>query len=84
MKLTKEQIKIAKQFCKDNGLDPKQVAKEMGNGFWLEECKGSLEGYLNYLKTNTNDGSRLRQILIDIRRKSPVQKMYREVKATTL
>ncbi len=83
MKLSKEQIKIAKKFFKDNGLNPKDVRSELGQGFWLDECKGTFEGYLNYKKNDKRDGSILGQLMADGLRKSPVQKMYNEIKETT-
>ena len=56
MTLTPEQIKIAKKACKENGVDPKSVEKQLGNGFWADTCKSSFEGYIAFLighKANT-------------------------------
>lgn len=54
MTLTKEQIKIAKQFIKDNNICDK-VEKEIGNGFWADKCGGTFEGYLSFLANHTVD-----------------------------
>jgi len=51
MTLTPEQIKIAKAACKAAGIDTKVVTKEIGNGFWIEKCGGTFEGYLTYITT---------------------------------
>lgn len=60
MILTKEQIKEAKKILKANGLNPALVSKEIGNGFWIEECNSSFEGYVNHLLNSKNDGSILK------------------------
>lgn len=49
MRLSKEQVKEAKNFCKANGLNTNLVNKDLGNGFWSENCKGTFEGYLENL-----------------------------------
>lgn len=49
MTLTAEQIKIAKNLCKELGLSVKLVNKDLGNGFWSEDCNGTFEGYLTYI-----------------------------------
>lgn len=64
MKLTKEQIKIAKAACKAAGTNPKVVTDEIGNGFWADKCGGSFEGYLTYITTPfISDGTTERMLL---------------------
>lgn len=64
MTLTSEQIKTAKRICKENGLNPKVISKELGQGFWAEECKSSFEGYMIWILVDSNkfDGSITRRI----------------------
>ena len=86
MTLTKEQMKEARQFCKANGIDPKKINKEIGYGFWMEECNGTLEGYLNWTlnyERSETKGETLRQLFIEGDKKSPVKRMFREVKENT-
>lgn len=56
MTLSKEQLKEAKRFCKENSIDSTRVKKELGNGFWSEECNSTFEGYLNYLLNFKSSG----------------------------
>ena len=66
MTLTSEQIKTAKTICKENGLNPKAVSKELGNGFWAEQCKSSFEVYIFWLLVESNkyDGSIANKIML--------------------
>lgn len=66
MTLTSDQIKTAKRICKENGLNPKIVSKELSNGFWLEECKSSFEGYVVWLLVDSNkfDGSTANKLML--------------------
>lgn len=59
MKLSTQQVKEAKNFCKANGIDPKKVNAQLGWGFWEENCNSTFEGYLNHLSTTAKhiDGS---------------------------
>lgn len=51
MVLSKEQIKEAKKICKSHNMNSGFIPKNgiVGNGFWSEECKGSFEGFIEWL-----------------------------------
>jgi hypothetical protein len=70
MTLTTEQVKAAKKACKQNGLDPKLVNKQLGNGFWIESCNSSFEGYISYLLNESQkwDGTITEKIFEQSRR----------------
>ena len=83
MTLTTEQVKQARKFCKENGINPKEVSKELGHGFWTDQCQGTFEGYLSYLLNDNSNGSILLSGLREAAKKSPVNRMYTELKETT-
>ena len=70
MTLTTEQVKAAKKACKENGLNPKLVNKEIGNGFWVDDCKSSFEGYVSFLLNESKkfDGTITEKIFEQSRR----------------
>ena len=84
MTLTPEQVKEARKFCKANGINPKEVSKELGNGFWDDKCNGTFEGYLQYMLNDNSNGSILLAGLREAAKTSHVNAMYNELKETTL
>ena len=55
MKLSKEQIKIAKNLMTSVGQNPKNLHTEVSNAFYQEECNGTFEGYLSWLVNYKTD-----------------------------
>lgn len=65
MKLSREQLKQARQFCKDNNIDVRFLCNDFTPAYWEENCGGTFEGYLADIMRAAHSNNPVTQAILD-------------------